>query len=97
MRRYGITPRVYFEGWYDGVFAKAEDWYKDGVIYVNLKHYRPGAALSRPTKECYFLVRTDAPERFEHYPHSIVTFLLRYGGEGNLIPVEIKLPEIDLC
>ena len=44
-------PRVYFEGWYDSVFAKAEDWYKDGVIYVNLKHYRPGAALSRPTKE----------------------------------------------
>ena len=42
-------PRVYFEGWYDGVFAKAEDWYKDGVIYVNL------------------------------------------------IPVEIKLPEINLC
>lgn len=47
-------PRVYFEGWYDGVFAKAEDWYKDGVIYVNLKHYRPGAALSCPTKECSF-------------------------------------------
>lgn len=34
-------PRVYFEGWYDGVFAKAEDWYKGGLIYVNLKHYRP--------------------------------------------------------
>lgn len=31
-------PRVYFEGWYDGVFAKAEDWYKGGLIYVNLKH-----------------------------------------------------------
>lgn len=28
-------PRVYFEGWYDGVFAKAEDWYKGGLIYVN--------------------------------------------------------------
>lgn len=47
-------PRVYFEGWYDGVFAKAEDWYKGGLIYVNLKHYRPGRGFEPSYERMFF-------------------------------------------
>lgn len=89
--------RIYFEGWYGGVYAKAEDWYRDGLIFVNLKYYRPGSALSRPAREQSFLVQVNAPERLAHYADSIVAHLLQYGNTEILTRVKIRLPEIDLC
>ena len=88
--------RVYFEGWYGGIYAKAEDWYRDGWIFIDLKYYRHGDALSRPTREQFFLAQVDAPERLEHYADSIVSNLWQYSDTGNLARITIKLPEIDL-
>lgn len=92
-----LNYRVYFEGWYSGIYAKAEDWYEDGLIFVNLKHYRSGSALSRPTREQSFLLKVNAPERLEHYADSIVSNLRQFSDTGNLTRIIIRLPEIDLA
>ena len=96
--------RVYFEGWYSGFYdyyVKAEDWYKDNLVYVNLRGYAYGASLSRPAVEKSFLVRFDYPERIAHYDGTIAEILSntdeKRDQEGRLIPISITLPQIDIC
>lgn len=88
--------RVYFEGWFSGCYATAEDWYKDNLIYVNVKCYYKSTAISRPDKDKSFLLKLDNPERVSEYKHSIVKFLEseeeRRDAEGRLIPLCVKLP-----
>lgn len=91
-----LNYRVYFEGWYGGIYAKAEDWYKDDLIFVDLKYYRSGSALSRPAREQSFLLQVNAPERLEHYADSIVRNLWQFSDASNLTRITIELPEINL-
>lgn len=88
--------RVYFEGWISGCYAIAEDWYKDSLVYVNIKCYYKSTAVSRPDKEKSFLLKLDKPERVAEYKCSIVKFLEgaeeRRDAEGHLIPLYVKLP-----
>lgn len=88
--------RVYFEGWFSGSYVKAEDWYKDGLIYVNVRCYWKSTAVSRPDKEKSFLLKLDKPERICEYEHSIADYLIREDerrdAKGNMIPLYVKLP-----
>lgn len=89
-------PRTYFEGWFSGCYATAEDWYKDGLIYVNVKCYYRSTAVSRPDKEKSFLLKLDNPERVSEYKHSIVKFLEseeeHRDVEGHMVPLYLRLP-----
>lgn len=88
--------RVYFEGWYEGAYVKAEDWYKDGLIYVNVRLYYGSTAVSRPDAEKSFLLSLDDPERITEYDHSIAHCLINRpelrDPDHKLIPIHITLP-----
>lgn len=91
---------TYFEGWYDGCFVSVEDWYTDGLIYANIKEYYKSTAVSRPDREKSFLLRVDK-KRICHYLASIATMLQMMkeirDENGRLVPINIRLPEIDLA
>ena len=88
--------RVYFEGWISGCYAIAEDWYRDNLVYVNIKCYCKSTAVSRPDKEKSFLLKLDKPERVAEYKYSVVKYLEsteeRRDAEGRLIPLCVKIP-----
>ena len=63
--------RVYFEGWYSGAYVKAEDWYKDDLVYINVRLYWESTAVSRPDKEKSFLVRFNDREQIHEWQHTI--------------------------
>ena len=88
--------RVYFEGWYSGAYVKAEDWYKDNLIYVSVQCYYKSTAVSRPDKEMSFLLKLDEPERITEYERTIATHLSQMDehrdADGQLIPLYLKLP-----
>lgn len=92
--------RVYFDTWHGNVHGKAEDWYTDGLIYVNVQGYNSGDAVSRPRFDKSFLLRVDDPGCITHYADSIIAMLAqtdeKRDAEGNLIPANLTLPEIDL-
>ena len=88
--------RVYFEGWFSGCYVIAEDWYKDNLVYVNVKCYYKSTAVSRPDKDKNFLLKLDNPERINEYKYTIAHYLEREeehrDAEGQIIPLYIKLP-----
>lgn len=92
--------RVYFEGWYSGCYVKAEDWYKDNLIYVNVRIYGKSTAVDRPDVEKSFLLSMDDPDRAASYDHSIAAWLIGHkelrDSDGQMIPISVKLPETDL-
>lgn len=91
--------RVFFEGWYSGVYAKAEDWLEDDLVYVNVRQYTKSTCSSRPDIEKSFLLRTDEPERLSHYAHTIVYYLSlldeKRDSNHHMIPLSVTLPQID--
>ena len=90
---------TYLDGWFHGNHVTVEDWYKDGLVYANVKQYWKSTCTSRPDREKDFLLRIDR-NRINHYPASIAEMLVnleeRRDGDGRLVPITIKLPEIDL-
>ncbi|MBQ6600003.1 MAG: hypothetical protein IJH79_20855 [Lentisphaeria bacterium] len=90
---------TYIDGWFHGNHVTVEDWYKDGLVYANVKQYWKSTCTSRPDREKDFLLRIDR-NRINHYPASIAEMLVnleeRRDGDGRLVPITIKLPEIDL-
>lgn len=90
---------TYIDGWFHGNHVTVEDWYKDDLVYANVKQYWKSTCTSRPDREKDFLLRIDR-NRINHYPASIAEMLVnleeRRDGEGRLVPITIKLPEIDL-
>ena len=92
--------RIYFEGWYYGAYVKAEDWYTDNLVYVNVRIYERNTAFDRPDVEKSFLLSVDDPERIAHYDHTIADFLIRHkevrDPEHRLLPIKITLPVVDL-
>ena len=90
---------TYIDGWFHGNHVTVEDWYKDDLVYANVKQYWKSTCTSRPDREKDFLLRIDR-NRINHYPASIAEMLVnleeRRDGDGRLVPITIKLPEIDL-
>ena len=90
---------TYIDGWFHGNRVTVEDWYKDDLVYANVKQYWKSTCTSRPDREKDFLLRIDR-NRINHYPASIAEMLVnleeRRDGDGRLVPITIKLPEIDL-
>ena len=88
--------RVYFEGWYSGCYAKAEDWYTDNLVYLNIRFYSKSTVFDRPDSEKSFLLSIDK-DRIREYEHSIVNFLIGKKESrdpvGRLIPISITLPK----
>lgn len=90
---------VYIDGWFHGNHVTVEDWYKDGLVYANVKEYWKSTCVSRPDREKSFLLRIDR-DRINHYPATIADCLInleeKRDGNGHLVPLTVKLPEIDL-
>lgn len=95
------VARVYFEGYYGRAYVKAEEWYTDGLVYVNVRQYIKSTNVSRPDVEKSFLLKLEKPERIIHYDHTISEYLAgleeKRDADGKLIPIIVTLPEIDLC
>ena len=93
--------RVYWEGWFYGCYVKAEDWYKDNLVYVNVRIYRESTAVDRPDIEKSFLLRESDgfPGRLVNYRDSISYWLScheeKRDRDGNLIPITLSLPWMD--
>lgn len=91
---------TYFEGWYNGCLVSVEDWYTDDLVYANIREYWKSTAVSRPDREKSFLLRIDK-NRIRHYPASIAAMLQMMqevrDENGQLVPINIRLPEIDLA
>ena len=89
--------RVYFEGWYYGSYVKAEDWYKDGLVYVNVRNYFTSTAVSRPDEDKGFLLKLEDPKRILEYQYTIARYLADReecrDPSGKLIPIVVSLPE----
>lgn len=89
--------RVYFEGWYNGAYVKAEDWYKDNLVYVNVRQYIKSTATSRPDIDKSFLLKVDDPNRLCEYDHTIADALTHMDeqrdGMGNMKIITITLPK----
>ena len=89
--------RVYFEGWYSGAYVKAEDWYKDDLVYINVRLYWKSTAVSRPDKEKSFLVRFNDREQIHEWQNTIaVIFSSRdesRDDQGRLVPCFCRLPD----
>lgn len=94
--------RIYFEGWFHGCYVKAEDWYKDNLVYVSVRIYGKSTAVSRPDVEKSFLLQVadGNVERVSQYTHSIAEWLIGHeekrDPQGHLIPITLTLPELDL-
>ena len=90
---------TYIDGWFHGNHVTVEDWYKDGLVYANVKEYWKSTCVSRPDREKSFLLHIDR-NRINHYPASIAEILInleeKRDGNGHLVPITIKLPEVDL-
>ena len=90
---------TYIDGWFQGHHVTVEDWYKDGLVYAEVKMYWKSTCISRPDKEKNFLLRIDR-DRIHHYPASIANLLInleeKRDGNGHVVPLTVKLPEIDL-
>ena len=90
---------TYIDEWFHGCHVTVEDWYKDGLVYANVKEYWQSTCVSRPDIEKSFLLRIDR-NRINHYPASIAEMLINLGekrdSDGHLVPITVKLPEIDL-
>lgn len=86
---------VYFDGWYEGALAKAEDWYTDNLVYISIKRYDSGARISAPAEDKSYLVRFNDMEMIRHYPNTIVSLLSRCeefrDESGRLIPIEFEI------
>ena len=93
--------RVYWEGWFSGCYVKAEDWYKDNLVYVNVRIYRGSTAVDRPDIEKSFLLRESDgfPHRLANYRYSISEWLIGHEEKrdpsGKLIPITLSLPLMD--
>lgn len=89
--------RVYFEGWYSGAYVKAEDWYKDNLVYINVRLYWKSTAISRPDKEKSFLVRFNDREKIHEWQHTIAAIFSNRDetrdGQGRLVPCFCRLPD----
>ena len=89
--------RVYFEGWYKGAYIRAEDWYQDNLVYVNVRQYYGSTAVSRPDAEKSFLLHMEDPDRLADYDSTIADCLTtideKRDKDGHLVPIEITLPK----
>ena len=89
--------RVYFEGWYSGAYVKAEDWYKDDLVYINVRLYWNSTAVSRPDKEKSFLVRFNDREQIPEWQHTIAAIFSSRDesrdDQGRLVPCFCRLPD----
>lgn len=89
--------RVYFEGWYSGAYVKAEDWYKDDLVYINVRQYWNSTAISRPDREKSFLVRFNDREQIREWDHTIAAIFSNRDEvrdeQGYLVPCFCRLPD----
>ena len=89
--------RVYFEGWYSGAYVKAEDWYKDDLVYINVRLYWKSTAVSRPDQEKSFLVRFNRREQIQEWQHTIAAIFSsrdeHRDDQGRLVPCFCRLPD----
>lgn len=89
--------RVYFEGWYSGAYVKAEDWYKDDLVYINVRLYWESTAVSRSDKEKSFLVRFNDREQIPEWQHTIAAIFSSRDEardeQGRLVPFFCRLPD----
>ena len=89
--------RVYFEGWYSGAYVKAEDWYKDDLVYINIRLYWKSTAVSRPDQEKSFLVRFNDREQIQEWDHTIAAIFSSRDetrdDQGRLVPCFCRLPD----
>lgn len=89
--------RVYFEGWYSGAYVKAEDWYKDDLVYINVRLYWESTAVGRPDKEKSFLVRFNDREQIPEWQHTIAAIFSSRDesrdDQGRLVPCFCRLPD----
>lgn len=92
--------RVYFEGWFHGCYAKAEDWYKDDLVYISIKLYYSSTRVNHPDEEKAFLIRFSDKDRIRNYSDTIVLNLIiaaeKRDKSGCLIPIDCTLPALDL-
>ena len=96
--------RVYWEGWFSGCYVKAEDWYKDNLVYVNVRIYCGSTAVDRPDLEKSFLLKDagGCPENLANYAHSTSDWLIRQDDRryrdpaGNMIPITMAPPAQNL-
>lgn len=88
---------TYFNGWHKGSLVKMEDWYRDDLIYVNIRSYCGSTAVSRPDKEQSFLIQTNDSEFFKMYIYSVIEALMCReevrDDSGKLVPIKITLPD----
>lgn len=93
---------IYFEGWFGGDYVIAQDWYKPDIAHIEVRQYINSTRTDSPDVVKAFLVRVDGGDlgRIRHYPASIARMLAmakeKRDERGLLMPITIKLPEIDL-
>lgn len=84
---------TYIDTFAEGLHVTAEEWYKPGLIYVNLACIKPGQAVSRPAWEKAFLLRM-TPETLRDWLHTIVTVLSflpeRRDADGRLLETDLQ-------
>lgn len=89
--------RMYFDGWYNGYKASAEEWYENGLVYINIQYIRPGGRVNDPAWEKSFLLNVNYKEEIRNYAHSLVNALSmmdeKRNGNGQLIPLKCELPK----
>jgi hypothetical protein len=90
--------RTYFDTWAHGCHAEAVDWYKDGLVYLNIKKYRRSTAVDRPDEEKGFLLKVDEPYRLRSYADSIANAFAdmpgSFGKNGETTVYTVTLPPI---
>lgn len=88
--------RVFFEGWYGGVWARATDWICKDLVCVELRIYHNSTRVDSPDVEKVFLLRLDNPEDIRIIDHSIIDCLAgldeKRDLEGHLVPIKITIP-----
>lgn len=89
--------RTYFDGWFSGYKASAEDWYTGGLVYVNIQRIAPGGRLSDPEWEKSFLLDIDKKGEIKFYADSLVAALASMpemrSESGQLVPIACTLPK----
>lgn len=87
---------VYFDGYHRGALVRIEDWYKDDLVYVNIRLYCKSTAVSRPDREKSFLIQFNDKSFFDLYKYSIVEFLISQeeyrDKNGCLVPIKLSFP-----
>ena len=90
--------RTYFEGWYDGVYARATDWIRDNLVCVEIREYHKSTRVNSPDIEKVFLLRLDNPESVIKVQHTIVSYLSGRDEardyKGHLIPINVTIPAV---